>query len=101
MAERPESNEQDEDNLGVAFPSKPSVLRRLADDELAAIYRKLAYGGRYPFDAMVERELSIRLVAALVGFRRASDRAARVLIALTVVLVVLTAVLVWLTTRLN
>ena len=82
------------------LPSKPSELRLLSNDELAATYRKIAYGSRRPFDAMVERELSIRLVAALVAFRRASDRAAAVLIVLTVVLVVLTGVLVWLTTRL-
>lgn len=60
----------------------------------------MAYANRYPFDRMVEQELLIRLAAALIGFKSASDRASAVLIGLTVVLVVLTAVLVWLTTRL-
>lgn len=89
-----------EDNLGFNFPSKPSELRLISDEALATTYRRMAYANRYPFDRMVEQELSIRLAAALVGFKRASDRASAVLIGLTVVLVVLTAVLVWLTTRL-
>jgi hypothetical protein len=72
----------------------------LADDELAATYRKLAYANRHPLSTMIEQELSIRLVGALVGFRRASDRASHALISLTLVLVILTAVLVWLTIRL-
>jgi hypothetical protein len=96
----PAERKRDEDDLGYTFPSKPSELRGLTDEELAATYRKLAYANKHPFSAMVEQELSIRLVAALVGFRRASDRASRVVIWLTAVLVVLTAVLVWLTTRL-
>jgi hypothetical protein len=89
-----------EDELGFSFPSKPSELRELPLTDLATTYRRLAYSSKHPFDAMVERELSIRLVAALIGFKKASDRASIVLIVLTVALVVLTAVLVWLTIRL-
>ena len=100
MADQPARAEADEDELGFTFPSKPSELRRMTDEELAFTYRKVAYANQHPFHAKVELELSIRLVAALVGFRRASDRASRALISLTVVLVVLTAVVVWLTTRL-
>ena len=100
VTDTPESNVRDEDDLGYTFPSKPSELRGLADDELAATYRKLAYPNRHPLSTMVEQELSVRLVAALVGFKRASDRASRALIQLTLVLVILTAVLVWLTIRL-
>jgi hypothetical protein len=72
----------------------------MTDEELAVLYRKLAYSGRHPYETTIERELSIRLVAALGGFRRASARASWVLICLTVALVALTGVLVWLTTRL-
>lgn len=100
MADAPAAANADEDDLSYTFPSRPSELRRLTDEELAVVYRKVAYANQHPFDAKVEQELSIRLVAALVGFRRASDRASRVLIGLTVVLIVLTAVLVWLTTHL-
>jgi hypothetical protein len=89
-----------EDDSGFTFPDKPSALRAMPDDELFRTYRRMAYANRYPFDRMVEQELSIRLVSALVGFRRASDRSSRVLIGLTVALVALTIVLVWLTTRL-
>jgi hypothetical protein len=95
-----EPDERDENDLGFSFPSKPSELRQTSDEELATVYRRMAYANRHPFDRMVEQELSIRLMAALVGFKRASDRASAVLIGLTVVLVVLTGVLVWLTTRL-
>lgn len=91
----------EEDDLGYSFPSTPSELRRLSDDELAVVYRKVAYGGRFAFDRMVEQELAIRLVRSLREFKRAADRSSLVLIWLTVVLVVLTAAILWLTYRLD
>jgi hypothetical protein len=99
MEDSPATDTPDEDDLSFDFPSKPSELRQTSDEELATVYRRMAYANRYPFDRMAEQELSIRLMAALGGFKRTSDRASAVLIGLTVVLVVLTGVLVWLTTR--
>ena len=89
-----------EDDLTLNFPAKPSELRALTNEQLATLYRKLAYANKYPFDTMVERELAVRLVDALVAFKKSSDRTARWVIGLTVVLVAMTAVLIWLTTRL-
>jgi hypothetical protein len=94
------SNMAEEDGPFPGFPAKPSELRQIPDNDLAVLYRKLVYSGRHTYDSVIERELSIRLMAALVGLRRASNRASLVLISLTVALVALTGVLVWLTTRL-
>ncbi len=92
---------EDEDNLGFSFPDVPSQLRGLPNDAFFRLWRKLAFAGKYPFDRMVEHELRTRMIVSMTDFKKASDRASRVLIALTVVLVVLTGVLVWLTFRLN
>lgn len=66
----------------------------MSDEDLFRFYRKLAFGGRYPFDRMVELELTMRLIDGLRSFKVAADRSARTLNRLTVVLVVLTVVLV-------
>ena len=86
--------ERDEDDLGFIAPNKPSELRALSNDELATGYRKLAFGGRYPFDRMFEMEAEFRLISSLADAKAAADRSARVLNVLTLVLVVLTLVLV-------
>jgi hypothetical protein len=90
-----------EDDLSYLTPSKPSELRSLSDEELSRLARKLKFANNWPFHAMIERELTGRLIASLKAFKQASDRASRVLIVLTAVLAVLTAVLVWLTIRLD
>jgi hypothetical protein len=69
-----------EDDLGFTFPNKPSELRRMPDEELAVLYRKLASGSQHPFDTRIERELSFGLLAALIGFKKSSDQASRVVI---------------------
>jgi hypothetical protein len=62
---------------------------------------RLAHGGRYPHDRMIEQELSGRLVLALARFIAASEQASKrlerltwALVLLTVVIAALTAVLV-------
>jgi hypothetical protein len=88
-----------ENELGHTFPSKPSELRDMADGELFETWRKMAYANRYPFDRMVEQEMTSRLVAALKDFKAAADRSARTLNVLSIVLVALTVVLVVYTVR--
>lgn len=88
-----------EDDLGFITPGKPSELRAIPLDELAATYRKSAFANLHPFSAMVEQEATFRLIASLEAFQKAADRSARTLNRLTVVLIVLTAVLVWYTIR--
>jgi hypothetical protein len=58
-----------EDELGQTFPANPSELRTMPDEELAVLYRKLAYGSKHPYDTRIERELSFRLLAAFHGSR--------------------------------
>jgi hypothetical protein len=99
VADVPSTNALDEDNLGAVPPSKPSELRAMPDEELFRFYRKLAFSNRYPFDRMVELELTMRLIMALESFKGAADRSARTLNVLTFVLVVLTIVLIVLTVR--
>jgi hypothetical protein len=94
MADRP-----DEDDLGFTFPSKPSELRSMPDGELAETYRKSAFANRHPFSAMLEHEMSFRLIVALKDFKKAADRSARTLNLLTVALVLLTAALVFYAVR--
>jgi hypothetical protein len=55
----------------------------MPDDELAALTRRLSYSGDHPFGTRVEREWSIRLVAALIGFKRASERTGWILVGVT------------------
>ena len=88
-----------EDILGYAPPTKPSELRSMPDNELAEMWRKLAFGNQHPFDVMIEREQGFRLIAALKDFKRAADRSARTLNLLTVALVLLTAALVFYAVR--
>jgi hypothetical protein len=90
-----------EDDPSYLTPSKPSELRGLSDEELSRLARKLKFANHWPFYAMIEHELTGRLIVSLKAFKQASDRSARVLIVLTAVLVVLTLVLVWLTIRLD
>jgi hypothetical protein len=90
---------EDEDDLAIRPPSKPSEMRKMSDDELATFARKLAFGGRFPFDRMVEHELNVRLIGAMKDFKRAADRSSRTLSMLTAVLVLLTIVLVIYTIR--
>jgi hypothetical protein len=92
---------EQEDDLSYLTPSKPSELRGLSDDELSRLAGKLKFANDWPFNAMIEHELTGRLILSLKAFNQASDWAAHVLIVLTAVLVVLTAVLVWLTIRLE
>lgn len=66
----------------------------MPDEELAVLTRRLSYTGDHPFGTRIEREWLIRLVAALVGFKRASERTGWILIVLTLALVALTGVLV-------
>jgi hypothetical protein len=93
------TSKPDEDDLGFTFPDKPSELRSIPDDELAETYRKSAFANRHPFSAMIEREMSFRLIAALKDFKKAADRSARTLNLLTVALVLLTAALVFYAVR--
>jgi hypothetical protein len=90
VADRP-----DEDELGFTVPGKPSELRSMPDDELAETYRKSAFANLHPFSAMLEHEMSFRLIAALKDFKSAADRSARTLNVLTVALLLLTAALVF------
>ena len=89
----------DEDDLGFVPPAKPSELRNLSDEDLATDYRKLAFGGHYPFDRMFEMEVEFRLIEALSAAKRAADRSAKILNVLTLVLVALTVVLVVIAVR--
>lgn len=77
-----------------------SVWAARTDEELHRLYRKLAVGGRFPFDVIIERELQSRLVFALARFSDASDRAAKRLERLTWALVLLTVVIAVLTVAL-
>jgi hypothetical protein len=63
---RPES----EDDLGFRAPDEPSELRQLSDEELFRFWRKLAFGGSFPVDRMVEHEMAGRLILALKDFNR-------------------------------
>jgi len=92
---------EQEDEDGFLTPSKPSQLRALTDDELFRMLRKVAFANHWPLNAKVEYEATARLIAALKDFRRSSDRAAALLVVLTIALVVLTAVIVWLTAELE
>ncbi len=54
------------------IPSSPDEWHEVTDEELLWLFRDLAHGGRYPFDRMIEQELSGRLVVALARFSAAS-----------------------------
>ena len=89
----------DEEDLGYVLPTGPSELSQLTEDELAALYRKIAFANLHPASPMIEHEMRFRLVQALQAFKEAADRSSRTLNILTAVLVVLTAVLVIYTIR--
>jgi hypothetical protein len=91
----------DADDLSFATPNRPSELASLADDDLFRLLQKVAFSNNWPFDAKVQFEATARLIAALKGFKKSSDRTGWALIFLTFVLVILTVVLVWLTTELE
>jgi hypothetical protein len=69
----------------------PEELRDLSDDEIAV--EAMNPVGIESKNARVEMDR--RLIVALKNSKRSADRAALVLIVLTVVLVVLTIVLIW------
>jgi hypothetical protein len=95
----PETNALDEDSLGYTFPTTPSDLRTMPDEELARLWRRNAFANRHPLSSIVEQEMNTRLIAALKSFKAAADRSSRTLNVLTFVLVVLTVVLVIYTIR--
>ena len=64
----------DEDDLGFRMPTKPSVMRALADDDLLLLYRKLSYANSHPYSSMLEMEMNGRLMAEL---RRLSNETHR------------------------
>jgi hypothetical protein len=95
-----ENSPGDPDDLGYNVPQRPSQLAGLSDRDLFRLLQKVAFANNWPFDSKVQFEATGRLIAALTDFKKSSDRAATVLIILTLALVALTGVLVWLTTRL-
>lgn len=102
-----DNNPDDPDDLSYNFPTKPSLLVALSDDDMFRLLRKVAYANNWGFDSKVQFEATGRLIAALRDFKRSSDKAAArilaltiALVALTVALVAMTGVLVWLTTEL-
>lgn len=74
---------QDPDDLSYNTPDRPSELTSLTDEELFRLLRKVAFANRWSFDAKVQFEATARLISALRGFKRSSDRSAAVLIFLT------------------
>jgi hypothetical protein len=82
-----------EDDPGWNYPSAPSQVRRLPDDELMRLYRKLSRGNQHPWDRRIELELIGRFTVALKGFRQASEKASQRLELATWVLIVLTIVI--------
>lgn len=83
----------DPDDLSFSFPSKPSELVALTDDELFDLWRRIAFGNRHTFDAIVEKELQSRSITALKEFHASSDQASGAIKWLTIALVVLTVVI--------
>jgi hypothetical protein len=95
-----ENAPDDPDDLHYNVPERPSQLAALSDSDLFRLLQKVAFANNWQFDTKVQFEATGRLIAALTDFKKSSDRAATVLIFLTLALVVLTGVLVWLTTTL-
>jgi hypothetical protein len=66
-----------EDDPSFDYPKRPSGMRRLPDDELLRLYRKVAYGNQHSWDRRIELELIGRFTVAFKDFRKASDKASR------------------------
>lgn len=81
----------------MGIPRSPAQWTALSDADV----RDVAADFGAHVSAVAQIEINRRLIAALVSFRRSSERASRRLLGLTLVLVALTGVLVWLTLRLE
>jgi hypothetical protein len=90
-----QSNPDDPDDTGILGIKTPSQLRDAPDDDLFKFWRKLAFGGKYPFDRMVEMEIRFRHIKAMKTSSRRMEILTGVIVVLTVALVVLTGVLAW------
>lgn len=88
----------DEDDPNYSWPTKPSALRQMSDDEFFKLSRQVTITGSFAMQA--QQELTIRLIHSMQAFKRSSERVGKALVVLTVVLVILTLVLVVLTFRL-
>ena len=71
----PETNTPDEDSLGYTFPTTPSDLRTMPDEEQARLWRRNAFANRHPLSSIVEQEMNTRLIAALKSFNAAAEQA--------------------------
>ncbi len=67
---------EDPDNLSYTTPNKPSELTALSDEALFGLLQKVAFSNQWQLDAKIQFEATARLIAAMKGFKKSSDRAA-------------------------